>query len=178
MAAHLHDSVLQTLALIQRSDDPARMSILARHQESELRDWLYGNAPLDGVDLLSTALKDAAKRIEADHQVPIDVVVVGDHTLDETTRALVGAASEAMVNAAKHSGAERVSLYFEAEEGELLVYVTDQGKGFDAGTVAHDRRGIAQSIKARVQRAGGVAAVESELGEGTEVVLRLPVTAG
>jgi signal transduction histidine kinase len=175
MAAHLHDSVLQTLALIQRSDDPARMSILARHQESELRDWLYGQAPLDGVDLLSTALKDAAKRIEADHQVPIDVVVVGDHTLDESTRALLGAASEAMVNAAKHSGAERVSLYFEADSDELVVYVTDQGKGFDAKSVATDRRGITHSIKARLHRAGGVAAVDSEPGEGTEVVLRMPV---
>jgi signal transduction histidine kinase len=151
------------------------MSMLARHQESELRDWLYGNLPLDGVDLLSTALKDAAKRIEADHQVPIDVVVVGDHTVDESTRALLGAASEAMVNAAKHSGADRVSLYFEADEDELVVYVTDQGKGFDATTVANDRRGITQSIRARVQRAGGVAVVESEPGEGTEVILRMPV---
>ena len=176
MAAHLHDSVLQTLALIQRSDDPARMSMLARHQESELRDWLYGNLPLDGVDLLSTALKDAARRIEADHQVPIDVVVVGDHPLDESTRALLGAASEAMVNSAKHSGAERVSLYFEADDDELVVYVTDQGKGFDAGAVANDRQGITRSITARVHRAGGEAAIDSVPGEGTEVLLRMPVT--
>ena len=178
MAAHLHDSVLQTLALIQRSDDPARMSILARHQESELRDWLYGNAPLDGSDLLSTALRDSARRIEADHQVPIDVVVVGDHPLNETTRPLLGAASEAMVNAAKHSGADRVSLYFEADDDELVVYVTDQGKGFEIGEVADDRRGIAQSITGRVERAGGEAAIESEPGEGTEVVLRMPVSTG
>jgi signal transduction histidine kinase/phage shock protein PspC (stress-responsive transcriptional regulator) len=177
LAAHLHDSVLQTLALIQRSDDPARMSILARHQESELRDWLYGNVPLDGVDLVSTALRDAARRIEADHQVPIEVVVVGDHPLNETTRALLGAASEAMVNAAKHSGAERISLYFEADADELVVYVTDQGKGFEAGEVAGDRRGITESIKARVERAGGEVAIESDPGEGTEVVLRMPVTA-
>ncbi len=175
MAAHLHDSVLQTLALIQRSDDPARMSILARHQESELRDWLYGNAPLDGVDLLSTALKSTAKKIEDDHQVPIDVVVVGDHPLDEAGRALLGAASEAMVNAAKHSGADRVSLYLEAEPDELTVYVTDQGKGFDTGSVAVDRRGISSSIRERVQRAGGAVAIESEPGEGTEVVLRMPL---
>lgn len=175
MAAHLHDSVLQTLALIQRSDDPARMSILARHQESELRDWLYGNLPLDGVDLLSSALKDAAMRIEADHQVPIDVVVVGDHTLDDSTRALLGAASEAMVNAAKHSGAERVSLYFEAEPHELVVYITDQGKGFDTSSVPTDRQGINQSIKARVLRAGGVAEIDSESGVGTEVILKMPV---
>jgi signal transduction histidine kinase len=175
MAAHLHDSVLQTLALIQRNDDPARMSMLARHQESELRDWLYGNLPLEGSDLLSTALKDAARRIEADHQVPIDVVVVGDHRLDDTTRALLGAASEAMVNAAKHSGAERVSLYFEADADEVAVYVTDQGKGFDATAVANDRQGITRSIQARVKRAGGVAAIDSTPGEGTEVILRMPV---
>src|SRR5690606_14238709 len=105
VAAHLHDSVLQTLALIQRSDDPAKMAMLARHQESELRDWLYGMSPLDGVDLTSTALRQAAHRVEEDHGVPVDVVTVGDHPLDDSTRALVGAATEAMVNAAKHSGA-------------------------------------------------------------------------
>jgi signal transduction histidine kinase len=149
--------------------------MLARHQESELRDWLYGNLPLEGSDLLSTALKDAARRIEADHQVPIDVVVVGDHRLDDTTRALLGAASEAMVNAAKHSGAERVSLYFEADADEVAVYVTDQGKGFDATAVANDRQGITRSIQARVKRAGGVAAIDSTPGEGTEVILRMPV---
>ncbi|HEY7469281.1 MAG TPA: PspC domain-containing protein [Acidimicrobiia bacterium] len=176
MAAHLHDSVLQTLALIQRSDDPARMSILARHQEAELRDWLYGNAPTDGSDRLSTALRAAARKIETDHQVPIEVVVVGDYPLNESTRALLGAASEAMVNAAKHSGAERVSLFFEADDDELVVYVTDQGKGFDTATVAKDRHGIDRSIRARVTRAGGEATVESVVGEGTEVALRLPVT--
>ncbi len=175
LAAHLHDSVLQTLALIQRSDDPARMSILARHQEAELRDWLYGNAPLDGADLLSTALRASARRIEADHQVPIDVVVVGDHPIDEGTRALLGAANEAMVNAAKHSGADRVSLYFEAEEDGLVVYVTDQGKGFETSEVAGDRRGITESIRARVERVGGEVEIESEPGEGTEVVIRMPL---
>lgn len=177
MAAHLHDSVLQTLALIQRSDDPARMSILARHQETELRDWLYGNAPLEGADLISTALKDAARKVEADHQVPVDVVVVGDHTLNESTRALLGAANEAMVNAAKHSGADRISLYFEAENGSLAVYVTDQGRGFEPAGIAMDRRGIAESIRARVERAGGEAHIDSEPGEGTEVILRMPVAA-
>jgi signal transduction histidine kinase len=177
MAAHLHDSVLQTLALIQRSDDSSRMAMLARHQESELRDWLYGNAPLEGADLLSTALKDAARKVEADHQVPVDVVVVGDHPLNEATRALLGAANEAMVNAAKHSGAERISLYFEAENGSLAVYVTDQGRGFEQAGVAVDRRGIAESIKARVERAGGEAQIDSEPGEGTEVILRMPAAA-
>jgi signal transduction histidine kinase len=103
MAAHLHDSVLQTLALIQRSDDPKRVAMLARHQEAELRKWLYGTAPLDGVDMVSTALRQAAERVEKDHQVPVEVITVGDVPVDEVTQALVGAATEAMVNAAKHS---------------------------------------------------------------------------
>ncbi len=173
LAAHLHDSVLQTLALIQRSDDPARMSILARHQEGELRDWLYGTAPLDGADLLSTALRQAATKVEKDHQVPVDVVVVGDSPLTDANRALVGAASEAMVNAAKHSGAERISLYFEAEDGDLTVYVTDQGEGFNKSEVLSDRKGIRNSIIERIEKSGGSASIDSVRGEGTEVILKM-----
>lgn len=173
MAAHLHDSVLQTLALIQRSDDPARTAILARHQERELRDWLYGRHPTDGVDLVSTALRDAAAKVEQDYQIPVEVVVVGDRPLDESSRALVGAASEAMVNAAKHSGADSLSLYFEADENELVVYVTDQGKGFDPAAIDGSGHGIADSIFSRMERAGGKVEIESAPGEGTEVALRM-----
>lgn len=175
MAAHLHDSVLQTLALIQRSDDPARMAILARHQEAELRDWLYGTAPLEGIDMVSTALKSAAARVEEDHQIPVEVVTVGDHPIDEPSRSLVGAATEAMVNAAKHSGADRMSLFFEANGSHLSVFVTDQGKGFDTASVNSDRKGIADSIRSRVERAGGTVEIISEPGEGTEVILSMPV---
>ncbi len=175
VATHLHDSVLQTLALIQRSGDPARMAMLARHQENELRDWLYGIVPLDGIDLVSTALKGAAARVEEDHEVPIDVVTVGDHPVDEQTKALVGAASEAMVNAAKHSGADRMSLFFETDDDQMSIFVTDQGVGFDPSAVEDDRRGIANSIRTRVEKAGGTVEIVSEPGEGTEVVLRMPV---
>lgn len=173
VAAHLHDSVLQTLALIQRSDDPQRMVMLARHQESELRDWLYGTAPLDGVDLVSTALKRAAARVEEDFQIPIDVVTVGDHPVGERTRALVAAATEAMVNSAKHSGADRMSLFFEVEGDRAEVYVTDQGKGFDLTSVPSDRKGISESIRSRVEKVGGEVEIDSEPGEGTEVMLKL-----
>jgi signal transduction histidine kinase len=175
VAAHLHDSVLQTLALIQRSDDPQRMAMLARHQEAELRDWLYGTVPLDGVDLVSTALKQAAAKVEEDFQIPIDLVTVGDHAVDERGRALVAATTEAMVNAAKHSGAERMSLFLEVEGDRLEVFVTDQGKGFDPTAVAEDRRGIAESMRARMERVGGTVSIESEPGEGTEVMLGLPL---
>jgi signal transduction histidine kinase len=173
VAAHLHDSVLQTLALIQRSDDPQRMAILARHQESELRDWLYGTAPLDGADLVSTALKQAAAKVEEDFQIPVDVVTVGDHPVEERTKALVAAATEAMVNAAKHSGADRMSLFFEVEDDALEVYVTDQGTGFAPDDVPPDRKGISHSIRSRMEKVGGVVDIESEPGEGTEVLLRL-----
>ena len=176
VAAHLHDSVLQTLALIQRTDDLSRITMLARHQESELRDWLYGATPLDGLDLMSSALRQAARRVEADHQIPVEVVAVGDHPLDEAGTAMVGAATEAMVNAAKHSGAARISLYFEANDDQVSVYVTDQGKGFDTRSIPNDRRGIVESIIARVRRAGGAATVTSEPGEGTEVHLTMPVS--
>jgi signal transduction histidine kinase len=173
VAAHLHDSVLQTLALIQRSDDPARMAMLARHQESELRDWLYGASPVD--DMTTTALRRSAQKVEQDHGVPVDVVTVGDHPMGEPSKALVGAAAEAMVNAAKHSGSTRVSLYFESTGEELTVYVTDQGKGFDTDGVPTDRKGIAHSIKGRIHKAGGTVTVLSEPGEGTEVMMAVPV---
>lgn len=177
MAAHLHDSVLQTLALIQRTDDPGRMAILARHQETELRDWLYGTMPLEGIDLVSTALKAAASKVEQTHQTPVDVVTVGDHRLDEASTALVGAAAEAMVNSAKHSGADRVSLFLEVDDEAMSVFVTDHGKGFDSNGVPGDRKGIAESIRSRVERAGGTVEINSEIGEGTEVVLSMPVEA-
>lgn len=173
VAAHLHDSVLQTLALIQRSDDPQRMAMLARHQESELRDWLYGTVPLEGVDLVSTALKQAANRIEQDFQIPVDVVTVGDHPVDERTRAIVGAASEAMVNAAKHSEAARMSLFLEVRDDELEVYVTDQGRGFDLTAVPADRKGVSESIRNRMEKVGGSVSIDSEPGEGTEIMLKL-----
>lgn len=175
VAAHLHDSVLQTLALIQRSSDPARMAILARHQEAELRDWLYGAAPLDGMDLVSTALKSASAKVEEEHQIPIEVVTVGDRVLDDAGRAMVGAASEAMVNAAKHSGADRLSLFFEAGEDSMSVFVTDQGNGFDLEAVGADRRGIADSIRGRMERVGGTVEIVSDPGEGTEVILTMPL---
>lgn len=173
VAAHLHDSVLQTLALIQRTDDPQRMVMLARHQEHELRDWLYGNVPLDGVDLVSTALKRAAGRVEADFQIPIEVVTVGDHAVEERTKAVIAAATEAMVNAAKHSGDSRLSLFSEVEDGFLEVIVTDQGKGFDFSSIPDDRKGIAESIRSRMEKVGGEVEIQSEQGEGTEVMLRL-----
>jgi signal transduction histidine kinase len=173
MAAHLHDSVLQTLALIQRSEDPKRMASLARTQERELRTWLFGKAQIEGMELLSTALEAAVARIESDRSIAIDLVVVGDARFDDRGGALVAAASEAMVNAANHAGVDRVSAYLEVEDGRAEVWITDQGKGFERAAVPADRRGLSDSIEGRMTRQGGTAEIVSTPGEGTEVHLSL-----
>jgi signal transduction histidine kinase len=173
MAAHLHDSVLHTLALIQRADTSPEVVSLARRQERELRAWLYW-PPVPPEGRLRPAVEAIATRVEQLHDVPVDVVVVGDAPLDAPARAMVDACQEAALNAARHSGAPLVSVYLEVEPEQLTGFVRDQGKGFDPEQVPPDRRGIADSIKGRMQRHGGSAAIISSPGEGTEVQLRLP----
>ncbi|HEY1358999.1 MAG TPA: ATP-binding protein, partial [Thermoleophilaceae bacterium] len=171
MAAHLHDSVLQTLALVQRTDDPGQVAALARRQERELRTWLSGRTDR-AEGRLATALEDAAAEVEEAHGIPVDVVAVGDRDLDEKSDALVAAAREAMVNAAKFGGGSPVSVYAEAQDGRTHVFVRDRGPGFDAQAVPADRRGIRESIVGRMERHGGRASVTSS-SEGTEVELML-----
>jgi signal transduction histidine kinase len=176
MAAHLHDSVLHTLALIQRADSAPEVVALARRQERELRAWLYAPpVPLDGS--LRPAVEAIATRVEQRHNVPVDVVVVGDAPLDARARAMVDACQEAALNAARHSGAALVSVYVEVEPDQLTGFVRDEGKGFDPERVPSDRRGIADSIRGRIHRHGGTAVITSSPGEGTEVQLRMPRTA-
>lgn len=180
MAADLHDSVLQTLALIQRSaDDPRRMVRLARHQERELRAWLYGDRrTMAGPDSLPQGVELMAAEVEANHDVRVETVVVGDHALDEPARALLGAVREATVNAARHAGVETIAVYVEAEEQALSAYVRDRGRGFDPGRIPDDRHGIESSIRGRVRRAGGEASVVTAPGAGTEVQIRVPIPNG
>jgi signal transduction histidine kinase/phage shock protein PspC (stress-responsive transcriptional regulator) len=174
VAAHLHDSVLQTLALIQRTDDPKKMVTLARSQERDLRAWLFDEAA-SNTETLRGSLQQAATRVEEAHDVPVSVVVVGDSSLpSDKQAALVGAATEAMLNAAKHSGAGKVSVFAEASNGNVEVFVTDQGKGFDLDSVNADRRGVAESIRGRMVRHGGFVTIESSVESGTEVHLTMP----
>ncbi len=176
VAAHLHDSVLQTLALIQRTDDSRRAVTLARAQERELRAWLYGRQPdTDGMPL-SVAMEALAGRVESTHDVMVELVTVGDAELNGHLDSLVAATGEALNNAAKHAGVDEVSLFVEIEDGTVDVYVSDQGKGFDPATVPEDRHGLSQSIVGRMERHGGVADIRSEPGEGTEVHLSIGVT--
>ena len=172
MAAHLHDSVLQTLAMIQRSDDPQRMITLARAQERDLRTWLFEPTGLEATGTVGEAIAAAASKVEVDFDVPVEVVVVGDRELVQTESPLVAAASEAMANAAEHSGARAVSIYVECADDTVDAWITDQGVGFDPLTVSDDRKGISESIVARMARAGGEATLLSTPGEGSEVHLR------
>jgi signal transduction histidine kinase len=171
VAAHLHDSVLQTLALVQkRADDPRAVAHLARRQERELRAWLDGGRPDPG-DSLARSLETAAAEVEETHGVPVDVVAVRDAPMDERAAALVAAAREALVNAAKFAGGAPVQLYTEVGEDRIEVFVRDRGPGFDMATVPADRRGVRESIVGRMARHGGRALVHSVPGEGTEVEL-------
>jgi signal transduction histidine kinase len=174
MAAHLHDSVLQTLALVQRrADDPREVAGLARRQERELRAWL-NNTPGPRTTTAATvaaALEAAAAEVEESHGVPVDVVAVGDAPLDESGEAVVAAAREALVNAAKFAGGGPVSVYAEADEERIEVFVRDRGPGFDLERVPADRRGVRESILGRMERHGGRARVHTAAGGGTEVEL-------
>ncbi len=170
MAAHLHDSVLQTLTLIQRqSSDGEAVATLARRQERELRSWLYGEQEHE--QTLKGALGRIRGDVEANFPVAVEVVCVGDGELDEDGRALVLAAREAVINAAKHAGVDLIDVYAEAEPEAFEVFVRDRGRGFDPGHVPGDRMGVRESIHARMERHGGSAHIRTSNGEGTEVRL-------
>ncbi len=175
MGAHLHDSVLQTLALIQRrADDPAQVIGLARRQERELRDWLLARDGTVGAPRsLRAGLEQVAQETEATHAVRVETVVVGDCPLDERLQALIAAAREALVNAAKFAGAAQIDIYAEAGDERIEVFVRDRGIGFDPEAIPADRQGIRRSIRERMARHGGMAHVRSAPGQGTEVELTM-----
>jgi signal transduction histidine kinase len=175
VAAHLHDSVLQTLALVQRqAQDPRAVGALARRQERELRAWLHESSPAGAEESVVGALTAAAEAVEATHGTGIDVITVGDAPLDEPAAALVAAAREALVNAAKFAGDEGpISVYVEAAPDRIQVFVRDRGPGFDPDAVPHDRRGVRESIVGRMTRNGGRAAIRSAPQRGTEIELTL-----
>jgi signal transduction histidine kinase/phage shock protein PspC (stress-responsive transcriptional regulator) len=176
MAAHVHDSVLQTLALIQKAaGDPREVSRLARAQERELRSWLFEDRPPGSFDDEATTVAMATaiieQEVEDDHGVDVDAVVVGDCPLTDDLQSLLAAGREAAVNAAKWSGAATISVFVEVEPESVSLFVHDRGKGFDVDAVPDDRRGITESIRERMSRHGGTATIRSAPGQGTEVEL-------
>ncbi|NNC92586.1 MAG: hypothetical protein HKN80_08850 [Acidimicrobiia bacterium] len=173
MAAHLHDSVLQTLALIQkRSAEPAEVGTLARSQERELRNWLYGAARLNA-DSLAGALEEVCSEIEERQRIAVELVTVGDCPLDDQILALIAATREAITNAAKFAKVDSVSVYAELRGSDIHVFVRDRGIGFDPNEVDEDRRGVRESVVGRMQRHGGDAIIRSTPGTGTEIELRV-----
>lgn len=190
VAAHLHDSVLQTLTLIQkRADDPAATAALARHQERSLRRWLYGGGVVDangGIGSGDAGWRAAAEamvgHVEDRYAVAIELVMVGDGEVADAeadaVAGVVAAAREALVNAAKFSGDPHLSMFCELADGRLDVFVRDRGTGFELDRIPADRRGIRDSIVGRLRSLGGSAAIRTRPGAGTEVALSLPVGAG
>lgn len=178
VAAHLHDSVLQTLALIQKNaHDPTAVGRLARSQERDLRSWLF-EEERTVADTLGGAVRAAAAEVEDDHAVEVEVVTVGDLPYDERLAPLVAATREAVVNAAKHAGTGRVDVYVEVLGGSVDLFVRDRGTGFDPDDLPADRHGVRGSIRERMERHGGAATIRSAPGAGTEVRLHLPAGAG
>jgi signal transduction histidine kinase len=187
IAAHLHDSVLQTLALIQKqSEAPREVLRLARGQERQLRGWLYGPAGYgrksdggpdqNGITpvTLAEAIAQSCGEVEDQFAIQVQQVVVGDCELDERLTGLVFAAREAVVNAAKHADVSEVSVYAEVEPERVTIFVRDRGKGFDVAAVSPDRHGLADSIRGRMERNGGELRLRTAPGEGTEVTLLMP----
>lgn len=174
LAAMVHDQVLHTLALIQRNaTDTKTVQRLARGQERSLRNWLYKPSGSPN-ELFAAAVEQIAAEVEDTYAITVETVVVGDRQVDERIGALVAAAREAVVNAARHAKVQTVSLYAEVEPEQLSVFVRDRGAGFDLGSVEEDRHGVRGSIIGRMRRHGGWAEIRSEPGEGTEVRLTLP----
>jgi signal transduction histidine kinase len=174
LAAMIHDQVLHTLALIQRSaGDPKGVVRLARAQERQLRGWLYKPTG-SPAERFAAALEEKAAEVEDTYAIAIEVVVVGDREVDDRIRALVDAAREALVNAARHAKVTTVSVYAEVEPDQASVFVRDRGVGFDPATVDDDRHGVRGSILGRMKRHGGRAEIRSGLGNGTEVRLFMP----
>jgi signal transduction histidine kinase/phage shock protein PspC (stress-responsive transcriptional regulator) len=174
LAAHLHDSVLQTLALIQKNaSDGATVARLARSQERDLRAWLFDSTPV-GDRTLAGALREVVREIEDTYGVDVELVTVGDVALDEPLSPVVAATREAVTNAAKHAGTPVVDIYAEVAPDGVEVFVRDRGRGFDPQTVPPDRQGVRNSILDRMSRHGGMAEIRSTPETGTEVRLKLP----
>jgi signal transduction histidine kinase/phage shock protein PspC (stress-responsive transcriptional regulator) len=175
VSAHIHDSVLQTLTLIQRNANNPDMTMrLAREQERELRNWLYRPDP-QATGTIRSEFEAMTRDVERIHDLTIEFVPVGDAPLDETSQALVQAAREALVNVGKHAGVTSASCFVEISNDRAVAFIRDRGVGFQPQDVADDRRGIRDSIVGRLERNGGTAEVTSIPGVGTEVELAIPL---
>lgn len=176
LAAHLHDSVLQTLTLIQKRSDDTAVVNLARRQERELRSWLFDERGPDDPRGVRDELEALMAEVEDLHQVPIELVVVGDRASTQEVDPILKAAREAATNAARHSGASRIDVFAEVADDRIEIFVRDQGRGFEVDAIDDDRAGVRDSILGRMERHGGEARVVSAPNEGAEIELVLPLS--
>jgi signal transduction histidine kinase len=174
VASRLHDSVLQTLALIQREPDGERARVLARRQDRELRAWLYGGDDPAAATTLGSALREAVSAVEESYGVTVDLVQPGDVPMEPRLEALVDATREAMTNAAKHAGVSEISVLVRVADDRATVFVRDRGVGFDPAAVPPDRAGLRDSITGRLARAGGRVEIDTRPGEGTDIEMSVP----
>jgi signal transduction histidine kinase len=173
IARRLHDSVLQTLKLISdTADDPPEVRHLARVQERDLRRTIneYRSPHQDS---FRARLLDVRASVEDRFRVEIEQVIRDDAEMDDALRAVVAATTEALNNAARHSGVRQIDLFSEIHEGVARVNVRDRGVGFDPESVA--RGGLADSVVERMAAAGGSVEVRSAPGRGTEIEIRMPL---
>ncbi|HJU80460.1 MAG TPA: hypothetical protein VJ796_01810 [Acidimicrobiia bacterium] len=174
LAAHLHDSVLQTLALVQReASDSTRVAALARRQEQELRGWLYGSSDGQAAGL-ARSLELAASELEEAYGGKVEVVAVGDTPVEGSAKAILAAGREGMLNALKHSGTNRIDVYLEVLAQNIKLFVRDRGVGFNRVAVPADRAGIRDSIEGRIRAVGGKVEIRSPSGQGTELRIEVP----
>jgi signal transduction histidine kinase len=174
VSAHLHDSVLQTLTLIQRNAaNPEMTARLAREQERELRSWLYRPEP-GATGTMRSEFEAMLRDIERTHDLTIEFVPVGDAALDPAGKAVVQATREALVNVAKHAGVSTASVFVEVADDRIVAFVRDRGCGFTEASVADDRLGIRESIRGRIERHGGTTDITSSIVSGTEVEMTVP----
>jgi signal transduction histidine kinase/phage shock protein PspC (stress-responsive transcriptional regulator) len=174
VAARLHDSVLQTLALIQRAPDGDRARRLARRQDRELRAWLYGGEDPGAPTTLAGALRAVVDETEDAYDVSVGLVQPADLPLDPALEALVDATREAVTNAAKHAGVDRINVLVRVSPQQVSVFVDDRGVGFDPASVPSDRHGLRDSMRARLVRVGGSVSIETAPGAGTDIELLVP----
>lgn len=180
LATRLHDSVLQTLNAIQlEAANPEQVMYLARRQQRELKRTIEQFlSPHE--QSFRVALLEARDDVEDMHsRVMIDALIKDDLPLDDTLLHVVEGAREAMVNAARHSGANLIDVYSEQREGSVVVMVRDRGTGFNPDRVMRaGGHGMAMSLFERVGSVGGTVDIASRPGEGTEVVITVDYPSG
>ncbi len=174
IARVLHDTVLQTLALVERrasATDP-QLAASAREADRELRSFLFGSAGRVVGDL-ETRVRSEIERVRRGRDTPVSVSVIDDGCRldDEEQERFARAIGESVANALEHSSASRVVVFVETHDsGQVFASINDDGNGFDPAAV-RSSHGLDESIIGRIEAIGGRVEITSTPEDGTEVCL-------